>query len=262
MHIGSDYYQIGLVGSDLVIGTGVGDIYLQPDGKLYYNSYEVADKNYVDSEIQRVLNGEITTVNTTTYPTLNDFLASTGEEGIIYLYPIDTTDLTKGYYRYVWENNAWLDLGTTQIDLSNYYTKSETDTLLSAKADTNTTVVDSDVTVNGGYIVGITKGSTSYPIAQSVTLYTTPKVVATTSDLPQTNDGYLYLVLADGYLYYWDTTNSEWAQGYEYVQDVSNFVQTSRTIAGIDLSANISAQTLTDALVYATNSQIENIMED
>ena len=99
-----------------------------------------ATKSYVDEEIASFKENEINVVNTTTYPTLNDFLASTGTEGYIYLYPIDTTDLTKGYYRYVWEDNAWLALGTTEIDLTDYYTKSQVDTLLNGKVDKTQTI--------------------------------------------------------------------------------------------------------------------------
>ena len=66
-------------------------------------------------------------------------LPTTGEEGIIYLLPIDPQDLSQGYYRYIWENNAWLNLGTTEIDLSNYYTKGEVDSELNLKADKSTT---------------------------------------------------------------------------------------------------------------------------
>ena len=44
--------------------------------------------------------------------------------------------------------------------------------------------------------------------------------------------------------------------------DLSGYVQKTQTIAGIDLQDNITAQELTDALVYATNSDIESIMED
>lgn len=82
-------------------------------------------KGYVDQLIANIKKDSYKEVDTTEYPTLNDFLASTGEEGYLYLYPIDTTDLTKGYYRYVWESNAWLDLGTTKIDLSGYTTDQE-----------------------------------------------------------------------------------------------------------------------------------------
>lgn len=88
-------------------------------------------KSYVDdtvaNAIATVKSNAFILVNTTTYPTRDSFLASTGEEGYIYLYPINLSDPTKGYYQYIWENGSWLDIGTTQIDLSDYYTKSQTD---------------------------------------------------------------------------------------------------------------------------------------
>jgi len=90
-------------------------------------------KKYADELVANVKKDSYKEVDTTEYPTLQDFLASTGEEGYLYLYPIDTTDLTKGYYRYVWENNAWLDLGTTQIDLSNYVTLTTQQTISGEK---------------------------------------------------------------------------------------------------------------------------------
>ena len=95
-------------------------------------------KKYADKLVADIKKDSYKEVDTTEYPTLADFLASTGEEGFLYLYPIDTTDLTKGYYRYIWENNAWLDLGTTQIDLSDYYTKSEADTEFVDKSSAET----------------------------------------------------------------------------------------------------------------------------
>ena len=83
----------------------------------YYN------KSEVDNLLTQIEQREFQKVNTTTYPTLNDFLASEGEEGYIYLYPIDTSDETKGFYQYIWEDNEWVSLGTTQIDLSGYVEK-------------------------------------------------------------------------------------------------------------------------------------------
>lgn len=96
----------------------------------------------IDSALRELINAikrnAYINVNTTEYPTLNSFLASTGEEGNIYLYPVNTSDLSKGYYQYIWENNQWQDLGTTQIDLSDYYTKGQTNTLLNGKVDKKT----------------------------------------------------------------------------------------------------------------------------
>lgn len=79
---------------------------------------EVAETYATKSEVATVKSNIVVLVNTTTYPTLADFLASEGEEGKIYWYPIDTTDLTKGYQTYVWENNAYIFAGNTIIDLT------------------------------------------------------------------------------------------------------------------------------------------------
>ena len=103
---------------------------IQPS-RLYYtdvgeNSHKIAYDTDIDSAIADFLQNEYSKVNTTTYPTLNSFLSSTGQEGYIYLYPIDTSDESKGYYQYIWENNSWVSLGTTQIDLSDYVEKTTT----------------------------------------------------------------------------------------------------------------------------------------
>lgn len=114
-------------------------------------------KKYADTLVADIKKDSYKEVDTTEYPTLNDFLASTGEEGFLYLYPIDTTDLTKGYYRYVWENNTWLDLGTTQIDLSDYYTKSESDNRYGRKSANETISGEWTFNSSNGVNIGTSK---------------------------------------------------------------------------------------------------------
>ena len=103
--------------------------------KKYIDDIDYALRQIIDNLVRNAF----INVDTTEYPTLQSFLASEGEEGFIYLYPVNISDLSKGYYQYIWENNQWQDLGTTQIDLSNYYTKSETSSLLFAKLDKRVT---------------------------------------------------------------------------------------------------------------------------
>lgn len=58
----------------------------------------------------------------------------------IYLLPKQTPGTSDVYDEYINTTGlttGWEKLGTTEIDLSQYYTKTETDTLLSAKADTS-----------------------------------------------------------------------------------------------------------------------------
>ena len=117
-------------------------------GQFFTRTYldtAVYTKEEVNDLIDTIKKDSLVPVDTTTYPTLQDFLASVGEEGDIYLYPLDTTDLTKGYYKYVYENNEWVSLGTTNIDLSGYYTSVEVDTLLNLKADKATTYTKTEV---------------------------------------------------------------------------------------------------------------------
>ena len=63
-------------------------------------------------------------------------LPETGESNIIYLVPSETTGVQNIYDEYIWtEDDTWELIGSTEMDLSNYYTKTETDTLLGDKVD-------------------------------------------------------------------------------------------------------------------------------
>ena len=222
------------------------------------NDKHATSKKYVDDEIVSAISRVYKLKGTKTVAELN---ALTGQAiGDVYNVS-DNGTLTAGNLQVVagdnvaWTGTAW-DKLAGDIDLSDYYTKSETNSLLNQKANLSVTVIDDDLNISGGYVTQIRKDDTWYNIAENVDVTTIPKVVATTSDLPATNDGYLYLVLEDGYLYYWDETQSDWAQSYKYVQDVSDFVQKTRQIAGNNLANDISAQTLTDSLILATTSEV------
>ena len=62
-------------------------------------------------------------------------LPLTGEEGTLYFVPKQDTETSDIYDEYMWVNNTWELLGEKQItvDLSDYYTKTETNTLLDGK---------------------------------------------------------------------------------------------------------------------------------
>ena len=110
---------------------------LHSTSKKYVDDNDTYLKNYIDGLIETIKKNSFILVDTSVYPTLQSFLASTGQEGFIYLYP--STNQEQGYFQYIWEDNSWLDIGTTQIDLSDYYTKSQTNTLLNTKLDKRTT---------------------------------------------------------------------------------------------------------------------------
>ena len=61
-----------------------------------------------------------------------DALPATGESNVIYL----LDDGQGNYDQWVYtESDGWINLGSEEIDLSNYYTKTEADTLLNGKQD-------------------------------------------------------------------------------------------------------------------------------
>lgn len=98
------------------------------DGNLSVNQTpnandDATSKKYVDDKVADMMQKSFQSVNTTIYPTLASFLLSTGQEGYVYLYPINTADLSQGQYQYIWENNAWVLIGTTNIDMSDYVKK-------------------------------------------------------------------------------------------------------------------------------------------
>ena len=66
-----------------------------------------------------------------------DALPETGEDNIIYLVKNEESAETQNVYdEYLWINGAFEKLKSTdKIDLSDYYTKSQADTLLAAKQD-------------------------------------------------------------------------------------------------------------------------------
>jgi hypothetical protein len=77
-------------------------------------------------------------------------LPQTGIEGTIYLVPLTTPDMQENNYaEYIWVNNSWELLGKigVHVDLTNYYTKQETNTLLSGKQSTidNSNKLSSDL---------------------------------------------------------------------------------------------------------------------
>ena len=93
----------------------------------YYLKSETYTKTEVSNLIDAAVNGRFEKVQT---------LPVTGEANVIYLVP-KTTALTNNVYdEYIWQDNAWEQLGSTEIDLSGYVTDTD---LATALADYVTT---------------------------------------------------------------------------------------------------------------------------
>lgn len=94
-------------------------------------NYYLKSETYTQAEVNALI-GAIVTLNILVVQTLPTQDISTTT---IYLVPKQTAGTNDVYDEYMYINNAWELIGTTQIDLSNYYTKSQTDSLLADKVD-------------------------------------------------------------------------------------------------------------------------------
>ena len=124
----------------------------------YYNSSsgngwnfdDVATQDYVDSAISNISQFQIVKV---------DVLPETGESNKLYLVPSDTTETDNIYNEYLWveistDTFDWELIGTTQIDLSNYYTKTELDGRIIPE---KSTLVNTEFESSGNLVVRYTK---------------------------------------------------------------------------------------------------------
>lgn len=114
--------------------------------------YNPAHKKYVDDSINTAL-GNIASFTLTPVTELPTENISTST---IYLLSTETTETDNIYKEYVYVNSQWELIGTTKVDLSNYYTKNEIDALFAEKLgniDTLLTdIVDSTLDAEGkGY---------------------------------------------------------------------------------------------------------------
>jgi len=109
----------------------------------YYTKTNTYTKSEIDSLIGSVSSLDIQIVQT--LPT-QDISTST-----IYLVP-KTASTNDNYDEYIYVNNSWEHIGSTEVDLSNYYTKTQTDNLLDDKADSSDIPTKvSDLTNDVGY---------------------------------------------------------------------------------------------------------------
>lgn len=77
-------------------------------------------------------------------------LPESGEANTIYFVPKEGGANPDVYDEYMYINSAWEKIGSTEVDLSNYYNKTEVDGLLSGKQDKLT--AGNNITINGSTI--------------------------------------------------------------------------------------------------------------
>lgn len=129
---------------------------------------EYYTKEQVDSLVSNLKKAIITVVPT---------LPATGKEGIIYL-----VGTSAPYEQYVWEGSAWIDLGSTEIDLSNYVNTASTLTANQIVLGDGT----KKVKASGKTIASsVTNDATSVPTSQAVKTYADTELVKKQDKLSQ-----------------------------------------------------------------------------
>ena len=95
----------------------------------YYKKSETYTKTEIDNKISAIPKFSIEVVSQLPTEDISDTT--------VYLVP-SQSEPSDIYKEYIYVNNSWELLGIQKIDLSNYYTKSEVDSLLSNKVDSST----------------------------------------------------------------------------------------------------------------------------
>lgn len=109
----------------------------QISGVVIDDSTSSTTKTYSSSKILEMF-GNISEFNVQVVSGLPE----SGESHTIYFVPCEDSGATNVKDEYMWIENRWEFIGTTQLDLSGYYTKEEVDTALSGKSDTGHTHTD------------------------------------------------------------------------------------------------------------------------
>lgn len=92
----------------------------------YYRKSETYNQEQINSLI-----GSITTINFK----IVDSLPGTGENNLIYLVPSSKQEENNVKDEYIWVDDSWELIGSTKIDLSNYYTRDEVNSTFALKTE-------------------------------------------------------------------------------------------------------------------------------
>lgn len=104
------------------------------------------DEGFIDNTVNNLTNYYLKT-QTYTQAEVNDLISQLTSLSVEIVEELPTTDIstttiylvnvpdTTNYAQWMYINNAWANLGSTSVDLTNYYTKAQTNTLLDSKVD-------------------------------------------------------------------------------------------------------------------------------
>ena len=104
------------------------------------------DQGFIDNTVNNLTNYYLKT-ETYTQSEVNDLISNLASLSVEIVETLPTEDIstttiylvnvpgTTNYAQWMYINNTWSNIGNTSVDLTNYYTKGQADTLLDAKVD-------------------------------------------------------------------------------------------------------------------------------
>ncbi len=87
---------------------------------------------FTEEELQEIKQDILDKVNQFSVLVVQELPAENIDEHTIYFVPKTTVEQNDVYDEFIYINNSWEHIGTTEVDLSSYYNKSEVDTKLEA----------------------------------------------------------------------------------------------------------------------------------
>ena len=129
-------------------------------------NYYLKTETYTKQEIEDLIGS---TVGVTIE--IVEQLPTEGQANVIYFLPTETEGV---YSQYIYSNNSWILIGSTTVDLSNYYTKTQVDTLLNGKQNTLTidsfpTALSNNPVASGGVYTAIAQMQPQFQFANMPT---------------------------------------------------------------------------------------------
>lgn len=131
------------------------------DLKNYYLKTETYTKEEVDTKISQIETIKLRKV---------DVLPETGEPNTIYLVPKETTKEQNIFEEYIYVDNKWEMIGTTEIDLSNYPTFDEMNLAISQAIESAKYVAGENITIEGNVISAL--AGISFKVVDGVLIIT------------------------------------------------------------------------------------------